>query len=212
MVRFVSWHNLRNGLVKQPKMQPFAALVIAVLALSPIGTLAMAAAQQPAADGGAVQAAKQSALPDIDQQSELPSLDELLARDAGVDYDQSKRCLPLHKVYEVNALDENHIVFELHGDRYYLVQLERRCPGLRPQNAVAYEHRSSRLCAMDSVRGVGVTGGFSPSCQLGRFQPVSEEQIALLEEALKQRAMNPTHRGKPLKDSNPNPNSLPQSD
>lgn len=133
----------------------------------------------------------------------LPSLDELLASDAAVDYDQSKRCLSLHKFDEVKALDENHILFELHGGNYYLVQLERRCPGLLPQNAVGYEHRSSRLCATDRVRGIGVSGSFSPSCQLGRFQPISEEQLALLEEAIEHRARNPAQRGKPLKDPKP---------
>ena len=133
----------------------------------------------------------------------LPSLDELLDRGVEGDYANSKRCLSLHKFSEVKALDEHHIVFELHGDRFYLVQLERRCPGLKPQNAVAYEHRSARLCQMDRVSGVGVTGGFSPSCQLGRFQPVTEEQIALLEEALKQREAHGKHRGKPLKDPEP---------
>ncbi len=142
-----------------------------------------------------------------DSEPGLPSLDELLASDAAVDYDQSKRCLSLHKFDEVRALDENHVLFEMKGDKYYLVQLERRCPGLMPQNAVGYEHRSSRLCATDRVRGIGVTGGFSPTCQLGRFQPISEEQLALLEEAIKHRARNPDQRGKPLKD--PKPSRVP---
>lgn len=144
-----------------------------------------------------------------DSEPGSPSLDELLATDAAVDYDQSKRCLSLHKFDEVRALDENHILFEMKGGKYYVVQLERRCPGLLPQNAVGYEHRSSRLCATDRVRGIGVTGSFSPTCQLGRFQPISKEQLALLEEAIKHRARNPAQRGKPLKE--PKPSKVPSA-
>lgn len=137
----------------------------------------------------------------------LPSLGELLELDAAVDYGESKRCLSLHKFKKVKALDENHILFEVRGGKYYLVQLERRCPGLRPQNAVSYEPRSSRLCAMDRVRGVGVTAGFSPNCQLGRFQSITEEQLVILKDTLKNRDQNDTHRGKSLKD--PKPVTLP---
>lgn len=133
----------------------------------------------------------------------LPSLDELLERDTAVDYGESKRCLSLHKFKRVQALDENHILFEVRGGKYYLVQLERRCPGLRPQNAVSYEPRSSRLCAMDRVRGAGVTAGFSPNCQLGRFQSITEEQLVILKDTLKNRDQNDRHRGKSLKDAKP---------
>ncbi len=114
-----------------------------------------------------------------------PNLTELLELDS--DYGEGERCLSLHKFQRVRILDERHVMFELRGDRYYVAQLDRRCPGFERDSTVAYEHRSSKLCAKDRIRGIPLSGGFTPSCQLPRFQSVSKEQLALLREVLKTR-------------------------
>ncbi len=114
---------------------------------------------------------------------ELPDLQTLLAQDSD-GYPQAKRCLSVQKLHRTRIIDENHVVFELRGGRYYLAQLEHRCPGLTKNSTVSFVHRSSKVCAKDGIRGVPLTGGFTPSCQLPNFLPVTKEQIALLRDGL----------------------------
>ncbi|MCZ6619772.1 MAG: hypothetical protein O7E57_16755, partial [Gammaproteobacteria bacterium] len=52
------------------------------------------------------------------------------------DYVDVTKCISRHKIREVKVLDEKHLSFQVGRDKYYLVQLARRCPGLNRQSTV----------------------------------------------------------------------------
>ena len=124
---------------------------------------------------------------------------ETLLRAEG-EYPQSERCLLAHKLERTRILDESHILFELRGGRYYIAQMQQRCPGLTKGSVVSLERRSMKLCAKDGVRGIRITGGYTPYCQLPEFLPVTKEQVALLREALEIQTLKATKRH-PIEDS-----------
>lgn len=104
------------------------------------------------------------------------------------DYSDQERCIPAHRIREINVIDEKHIEFVMLAKQYYLVQLKHRCPGLRRGFPVIYEPSGRRLCATDGIRATyrGMGGGYQPGmrCALDGFQEVSKEQLVALKDAL----------------------------
>jgi hypothetical protein len=128
---------------------------------------------------------------------ELPqeSVEQILAAPLPDDaYARSQRCLSLHQYRSVHVLSDELVVFE--GRRtYWLNQLQSRCLGLRPDLVLKLSLRSSQVCELDTFRGLDsttVTPLFgSGTCFLGRFEPVSKEQLDLLRSALRMRKASP---------------------
>jgi hypothetical protein len=90
-------------------------------------------------------------------------------------------CIPLQRVDRTEVLDNRSIVFHMRGREAFLNQLERDCPGLDREKRFMYEVRSAQLCNVDTISvledwDVGVATGFT--CPLGRFQKVSEDELA----------------------------------
>ncbi len=112
------------------------------------------------------------------------------APDSG-DYVESVRCLPTSRIRSVTALDDRHIVFRANRGERYLVQLPRRCPGIRRNETIAYESTSGNsVCRGDGIWG---TFGFGPGtrklgprCTIPGFQRITPEQVELLRESLRQ--------------------------
>ena len=117
--------------------------------------------------------------------------DILSADPEAEDYVDSVRCLPVRRIRSATALDDRHIVFRVSRSEQYLVQLARRCPGLRRNDTLVYETTGGMsVCRNDSVRG---TYGFGPGsrqlgprCRIPEFQRITTEQLDLLRETLKQ--------------------------
>jgi hypothetical protein len=129
--------------------------------------------------------------PDVDESAaEGLTVEEILNRDPEQeDYADDTRCISTNLIRDVEVIDEKHIAFQMRRDKYYLVQMQHRCPGLRRGQPVMYEPTASRLCVHDSVRSLyehGI-GGLQPGmrCAIPSFELVTKEQLMLLKDALK---------------------------
>ena len=117
--------------------------------------------------------------------------DILSEEPAEADYVQGVRCLPARRIRSITALDDRHIVFRVSRSERYLVQLARRCPGIRRNDTIVYETASGiSVCRHDSIRGMFGYGPGSrqlgPRCLITEFQQITPEQLELLRESLQQ--------------------------
>lgn len=114
---------------------------------------------------------------------------EILAGPDETDYSEAERCIMAARIDRTEVLSDRFIVFHMRGGEKYVVQFEHRCPGLRRNGPTRLERRSSQICANDTIQGLhdmGFDGGsWGPRCMLPKFEPVTEEQITFIEEALK---------------------------
>ena len=133
---------------------------------------------------GSVLAEKAPALP-----AEVEAL--LSEPSAASDYVEEERCLSIHRIREVDALDDRHVVFRMSRKALYLVQLPHRCPSLRRNDPVAYETLNGMsVCTHDAIRGTYRYGAgdtrLGPPCAIPGFQEITVEQLAALRQALRQ--------------------------
>lgn len=116
-----------------------------------------------------------------------PEIEALLSGPSGSEsYVEPEQCIRTRDIRSTDILDERHLVFQMRGKKYYLVQFRNRCFGLRPNVAISYQTRSSLLCRLDQITV------FDPPmptmgipCAIPGFIPIEAEQIAQLREALK---------------------------
>ena len=116
----------------------------------------------------------------------------------------AQRCLSDSQYRGFRALDDRRILFEGRGDRLWINTLRTRCPDLR--NATILRVRSAglatRTCDGDQFVASdwfswpwyrrwpwqwGSPWGTGVICTLGKFQPVSEEQVEAIETVLRSR-------------------------
>lgn len=111
-----------------------------------------------------------------------------------------ERCLSVHAYRRVEILDNQRLVFHGRGGDAWLNQLARPCVGLRPDYTLTFEIRHNSVCAMDTFRAVSSAMGamtpLGPTCFLSDFEPITEAQVTLLKEALKQRRDSERQRRK----------------
>ncbi len=119
-----------------------------------------------------------------------PSVDDIVKGKAPpVDYSQAETCLRSELIERTEPLNDRYIVFHLRGNETWLAQMRGRCPGLTPNAKLVFEKDSPRICEWDSVRvaydnGLGNGLTFGPRCNLPKFEPVSEEQVTMLKDAI----------------------------
>ncbi len=113
---------------------------------------------------------------------------------------EMKRCLADNDYRHFRALDERHILFEGRSDRLWVNTLRGRCSDLRYGDVLVVRSFSGmRLCDMDRFavadwfdwpwyrRWPWQWGGSwhtGMSCTLGKFQPVTADQVAEIEAVL----------------------------
>ena len=98
-------------------------------------------------------------------------------------FGEPQRCVNTRGVSHTEILDDSTVVFHMYGSMVYLNRLPHRCNGLRRSDAFSYELRTSRLCDIDTIRAVDYFGGtLRPgiACPLGKFHPITDEQLDLL--------------------------------
>ena len=107
--------------------------------------------------------------------------------DSGPDI-EGQRCLPSRRIRSVDVLDNRTLVFELTRDTHYLVRLKHSCFGLRRDTPISYEIHGSQFCSLDGFRALErwsldqlVPG---PRCSIPSFIPVTETELALVEDRL----------------------------
>ncbi|MCB1684364.1 MAG: hypothetical protein KDI31_07760 [Pseudomonadales bacterium] len=118
------------------------------------------------------------------------------------EYGETKRCLAGNEYRNFRVLDDQRILFEGRGGKFWLNTLRTRCPDLRFATALRVKSMYSygRICDMDTFQptdwfdwpwyrrwpwdwrnrpGTGMT------CSLGKFQPVTGAQVESIEAALR---------------------------
>jgi hypothetical protein len=114
--------------------------------------------------------------------------DPRLGAESGIDTGFSdavseKTCVPLRSIDRTDVIDDYNILFYMRGPDIYHVRLPHRCPGLRIADSFMYSTSLTVLCDLDIIRPLrNIGGGFSPGvgCGMGRFIPITKEEVALL--------------------------------
>ena len=101
---------------------------------------------------------------------------------------QQKRCLDLVRIEQTEVVDNKHIVFHVsgQGDPMYLNTLPHACIGLSKSDPFLYKTSLSELCDLDMITVLHQQGGGfirGASCGLGKFEPVTKEQLEMLKKA-----------------------------
>lgn len=94
--------------------------------------------------------------------------------------DDSKRCINSRSIRGTEVINDNYIVFEIQGRRLFLNALPKSCTGLSKNRRFSWEISTRSLCARDKIRVLregGNTVFEGRSCSLGRFRPVTYEEL-----------------------------------
>lgn len=119
------------------------------------------------------------------------------------EYGEIKSCLADREYHNFSVLDDRHILFEGLRDKMWVNTLRSSCPDLRRGSLIRVQSFSwSRICDTDSFQvgewfdrtwyrswpwhwGGGSDMGMQ--CSLGKFQPVTKDQVEEIRAALKSR-------------------------
>jgi Family of unknown function (DUF6491) len=99
------------------------------------------------------------------------------------EYFQLENCISRSGIRRTEIIDDRTIVFYMSHQKIYLNQLPNRCSGLRSARAFSYRPTGSQLCNVDMITVVRTMGGqpnAGPSCGLGKFRPVTKEEVAMI--------------------------------
>ena len=119
------------------------------------------------------------------------------------EYGQRKRCLSEADYRNFHALGENHMLFKGRRDKLWINTLRGRCSDLRWGDVlVIKQFTARRICDGDHFTVGewfdfpwyrrwpwywGPNWGMSLQCTFGKFQPVTEDQVAEIEAVLERR-------------------------
>ena len=112
------------------------------------------------------------------------SSDQSAAEDAKIVL-ATQNCVRRSMIDTTRIIDDRTILFYMRGPNIFLNKLPRRCSGLKISGTFGYDTRTNELCNVDIIAVMQDFGGqIRPGvrCGLGKFQPVTEEQVALIKE------------------------------
>jgi len=95
-----------------------------------------------------------------------------------------ERCISLSLIDRTEIIDNQNIVFSMKGGSQYRNLLPMPCPGLDRNDTFKYQTATSQLCSVDAITVLIRAGDeflSGPSCALGQFYPVTEEEVAQLQ-------------------------------
>jgi len=125
------------------------------------------------------------------------ALEDILSQPLDAEeYGEPRRCISEYAYRDFEPLGERLVVFEGPGGRLWLNELRGRCPGLDRASSLAFRSRGFQLCELDQFK---VTDVFAWEryqrwpwrwmdgipCTLGKFQPISTEQLEALRATLR---------------------------
>ena len=93
---------------------------------------------------------------------------------------ESERCINVRSIRGADVIDDNYVLFRVQGRRLYLNALPKSCKGLSRDRRFSYETYTRSLCERDTIRVLREAGGGiydGRACKLGRFQPITEEDL-----------------------------------
>lgn len=102
--------------------------------------------------------------------------------ESDIDDDGSRRCINIGRILKTRVIDDNNIVFMMRHDRMYLNRLRRSCVGLARNGAFTYRIPTRSLCELDWITVItsgSIGNAMGNSCSLGRFRPVTLEDLAV---------------------------------
>jgi len=138
-----------------------------------------------------------AASPGQPQAEQAEALEDILARPLDAEeYGKPRRCISEYAYRDFEPLGERFVVFEGPGGRLWLNELRGRCPGLDRASTLAFRNRGIQLCELDRFK---VTDWFAWEryqrwpwqwmdgipCTLGKFRPISTEQLEALRATLR---------------------------
>lgn len=85
-----------------------------------------------------------------------------------------EKCVRPSLIKQTRVLDDNHIIFEMRGNRVYLNTLDHKCSRLGFERSITYDVRGNKLCSLDVVSVFDTTLGAGPGCFLGEFELLEE--------------------------------------
>ncbi len=94
--------------------------------------------------------------------------------------DASKRCINTGSILQTRIIDDGNIVFMMRRDKMYLNTLRGTCTGLARRGSFTYTIQTRSLCELETINVIedGHIGqALGRSCTLGRFQPVTMEEL-----------------------------------
>jgi len=92
-------------------------------------------------------------------------------------------CVTANRIRRTEVIDERTIVFYMGGGRVYRNRLAIDCPRLVREKRFSYDLYTNRLCSTDYITVLeywGSTLREGPSCGLGQFYPITEEEAEFL--------------------------------
>lgn len=94
---------------------------------------------------------------------------------------QSKRCINSRTIRRTDVVNDDIVIFHVQGGRIYLNVLARTCKGLSREGRFSYVTHTRSICAYDQINvlkesGTGIYEG--RACKLGRFRPMTSEELA----------------------------------
>ncbi len=99
--------------------------------------------------------------------------------------EEGERCLSSRSISRTDVIDDQNVLFYIRGSAIYLNHLPKSCSRLALDRRFIYETSVGRLCESDHIT-VLRDGGFDTvagrTCRLGRFHPISKEQVQALRE------------------------------
>ena len=103
------------------------------------------------------------------------------------DYRETRNCLRIRDIDDVEILDDNVVVFHGRRRELWLNQLSSQCLGLEPDMVVNLHSFGGTICRLDRFRGrqrfqplVAITA----ECRLGTFETIDELQAEALRAAV----------------------------
>ena len=119
------------------------------------------------------------------------------------EFGETKRCLSESEYRNFRALDDRRILFEGRRGKQWINTLRTRCPELRHgQVLIVKSFSARRMCDADRFEVAewfdwpwyrrwpwswGGSWGTGATCALGKFQPVTEAQVAEIEALIESR-------------------------
>jgi len=110
------------------------------------------------------------------------SVSSTFAADEPDDAD-GRQCINASTIRHTKIIDDSSILFYVRGNSIYRNILSRQCSGLLREGRFSYRRTSASLCRRDFIQVLYSSGGGmreGPSCALGNFYAMTEEEVELL--------------------------------
>lgn len=88
--------------------------------------------------------------------------------------ERERRCLSISRIDRIEKVDDQTLVFHMHGNEKYINHLPYRCHGLK-HNSFLHETSLNSYCDLDIISVVDTSLGMRlGSCPLGPFEAYTE--------------------------------------